>query len=475
MVFSEPIFLFLFLPIALILYFIMPGMRSKNLVLTMLSLLFYAWGEPVWVALLILTSLLHYCFGKIIARNQGKQHAKHAVITVVIVSLGLLAAFKYANFIIANINTLTGLNISESKLTLPIGISFYTFQTLTYSIDVYRGNVNSQKSFINFLLFVSLFPQLIAGPILRYSDIETQLAARKTTLPELSGGITRFLCGLGKKVLLANYAGAVAERLLSGNSPTSHTVVGAWLGIVLFAFQIYFDFSGYSDMAIGLGKMFGFSYPENFRYPYMSKSITEFWRRWHISLGSFFRDYVYIPLGGNRKGLITQICNMLIVWALTGLWHGAGWSFVIWGLWSFVFLFVEKLIGETRLEKIPGFVRMPYAFIVVVIGWVFFYFTKMSDAVLAISTMFGNTPGGFVNSEVSLTLINSTPLIIICFLASSDVFVKIYRRFVPDTASSGTMSVMSTISTVIYNSIILALCTISIMGSTFNPFIYFRF
>ena len=475
MVFSSTVFLYLFLPTSLLLYFMMPGQRSKNIVLTMLSLVFYAWGEPLWVILLLFSSILDYTCGRIIHRFRGEKPAKSAILCSVIINLGLLATFKYSGFFISNINAITGLSLPLPGISLPIGISFYTFQTLSYSIDVHRGTVPVQRSFWNFLLFVSLFPQLIAGPIVRYSDVATQLPARKTTTEEFVLGITRFLCGLSKKVLLANYAGAVTEKFLNSGTLGSLTVSGAWLSMVLYAFHTYFDFSGYSDMAIGLGKMFGFSYPENFDHPFMSKSITEFWRRWHISLGSYLRDYVYIPLGGNRRGIVMQIRNMLIVWALTGFWHGANWNYILWGLWFFVFLLIEKLVGMERLDKIPSYVRLPGTFIIVMFGWVFFYFENMADTAIVFSSLFGNAPAGFINTEARLALIQSLPLLLLCGFASSDFVAKFVKRFVTAMQKGAISAAFFSIPTLVYNTVMLILCTVSLMGSTYNPFIYFRF
>ena len=475
MVFSSTIFLFIYLPVALILYYSMPGQKTKNIMLALLSVLFYAWGEPVWAILLILSAVLHFACGWMIERFRGKPQAKAAVVASIVISIGLLVFFKYANFIVGNLNAITGLHLPETKVKLPIGISFYTFQTLSYSIDAYKGNVKVQRSFWSFLLFVSLFPQLIAGPILRYSDIEMQLSARRTTLTEFVYGTTRFLCGLAKKVLIANYAGAVVERLFAGSLVSAVTVLGAWIGIVLYAFQIYFDFSGYSDMAIGLGSMFGFSYPENFNRPYISKSITEFWRRWHISLGTFFRDYVYIPLGGNRRSLLVQARNMLIVWSLTGLWHGASWNFVIWGLWFFVFLFMERLLGLRRLGKIPAAFRLLSTFVIVLFGWVFFYFTNLSDIRIMLFAMLGQAPGGWMNSEARLILINNIPLLLLCFVAAAGAFTKYARRLF-DSMKEGLVPIaLFSIPTIVYNTSLLVLCSISLLGSTHNPFIYFRF
>ena len=342
MVFSSLVFLFIFFPVTLFFYFIVKNDKVKNIVLVIASLIFYSWGEPVWVCLLIFSSILDYTVSLGIEKYRGKKITKLFIALSVVINLGLLAAFKYSGFFISTLNGIFRLSLHVPAFSLPIGISFYTFQTMSYSLDVYKGDVKAQKSFINFLMFVSLFPQLIAGPIVRYSDIDTQIDHRTVTIDGFAKGMTRFMAGLGKKVLIANYAGSLAESLLA--NVDNAAVMSVWVGVLFYAFQIYFDFSGYSDMAIGLGRMFGFDYPENFKYPYISTSITDFWRRWHITLSSFFRDYVYIPLGGNRVSLPRQILNLFIVWGLTGLWHGASWNFVIWGLYYFVFLCLEKFV-----------------------------------------------------------------------------------------------------------------------------------
>ena len=366
--------MYLFLPICLLLYFILHGIKARNYLLLVMSLLFYAWGEPKWIILMIVTTLIDYGAGLLVDQYRGQKLAKWALAGSVVITLSFLAVFKYLGFFNQNLNQIFGAELPTQIFNLPIGISFYTFQAITYVVDVYRGKAQVQRSYANLLLYVALFPQLIAGPIVRYTDIAAQLENREMTLPGFSKGITRFVTGLGKKVLLANIAGQVATSLIGGDLSKA-SVLGAWLGIFAYTFQIYFDFSGYSDMAIGLGHMFGFTYVENFNYPYISKSITEFWRRWHISLSTFFRDYVYIPLGGNRRH---QLRNMFIVWALTGLWHGASWNFVLWGLYYFVFLAIEKLFLGKFLEKLPAVVGHAYALFIIVVGWVFFYFDDVS-------------------------------------------------------------------------------------------------
>lgn len=383
--FSSLNFMYLFLPICLLLYFILHGIKARNYLLLVMSLLFYAWGEPKWIILMIVTTLIDYGAGLLVDQYRGQKLAKWALAGSVVITLSFLAVFKYLGFFNQNLNQIFGAELPTQIFNLPIGISFYTFQAITYVVDVYRGKAQVQRSYANLLLYVALFPQLIAGPIVRYTDIAAQLENREMTLPGFSKGITRFVTGLGKKVLLANIAGQVATSLIGGDLSKA-SVLGAWLGIFAYTFQIYFDFSGYSDMAIGLGHMFGFTYVENFNYPYISKSITEFWRRWHISLSTFFRDYVYIPLGGNRRH---QLRNMFIVWALTGLWHGASWNFVLWGLYYFVFLAIEKLFLGKFLEKLPAVVGHAYALFIIVVGWVFFYFDDVSRLGQMLKLMFG--------------------------------------------------------------------------------------
>ncbi|MGN1133904.1 MAG: MBOAT family O-acyltransferase, partial [Oscillospiraceae bacterium] len=366
MLFSSITFLFAFLALVLILYFLVPR-KLKNPVLLLFSLVFYAWGEPIYILLMLASIITAYITG-IFADKKRKNAGRHtpiiALIIAVIWNIGLLLFFKYTDFFITNTNNIFNLDIKPLGLTLPIGISFYSFQTLSYVIDVYRGEVRAQKNIITLATYVSLFPQLIAGPIVRYQTIEDQLTERHETLDKFAEGVKRFAIGLGKKVLLANTIGSLFDQI--SNTPQSQmSVLASWMGILAFTFQIYFDFSGYSDMAIGLGKMFGFEFLENFNYPYISKSITEFWRRWHISLSSWFRDYVYIPLGGNRKGKLRQCFNIMIVWSLTGFWHGANWNFLIWGMYFGVILLMEKLFLLKGLNKLPSFFQHIYALLLI--------------------------------------------------------------------------------------------------------------
>ena len=467
MVFSSLIFLFIFFPLTLLLYFIARNIKTKNFILVVASLIFYSWGEPVWVILLIFSSILDYTVSHAIEKHRNQPITKFYLAVSVIINLGLLAVFKYSGFFISTVNSVFGLSLPEPAFSLPIGISFYTFQTMSYSIDVYRGNVKAQKSFMNFLMFVSLFPQLIAGPIVRYSDIEDQISKRTVTTEAFSAGTTRFMAGLGKKVLIANYAGSLATSLLKDID--SAAVMSVWFGVLFYAFQIYFDFSGYSDMAIGLGKMFGFDYPENFKYPYISTSITEFWRRWHITLSSFFRDYVYIPLGGNRVGIPRQILNLLIVWGLTGLWHGASWNFVLWGLYYFFFLCLEKFILKKFFDKIPSPIRWLYSMSVVLVGWMIFYFDDFQTLITAFSVAFGHAGNAFTDPVSETLVINNVPFILIAAIASTPV-LNVIRRLVEKSSP-----LSESILRIVYNIVMLILCVASLVGSTYNPFLYFRF
>ncbi len=472
MVFSSLTCLYLFLPICILLYFLRPSVSYKNWVLVIFSVFFYAWGEPVYVILLLFSAWMNYLFGRWIGDTENRSRAKLLLAASVVLNLGLLGYFKYAGFLVENLNHL-GLSLKVPDVVLPIGISFYTFQTLSYVIDVYRGQVSVQRSYRDFLLYVSLFPQLIAGPIVRYSEIEPQIAARRINLSSIFYGVTRFCIGLGKKVLIANYAGKVASQMLDGDL-ASLTTVGGWLGILMFTFQIYFDFSGYSDMAIGLGRVFGFRYSENFDLPYISRSITEFWRRWHISLSTFFRDYVYIPLGGNRK---RQFFNMLVVWMLTGLWHGASWNFVLWGLYFFVLLYIEKHIPNV-LAKIPGVLRQIGTFLLVVLGWVLFYCTDMGRLGQTLGVLFGVQGAGFTNGQIHITLLNNLPLLIICVLGSTQLprfLGMLFGGLCADRPGEHRKRKVYISVVYVFDLLLLLLATISLVGSSFNPFLYFRF
>ncbi len=463
--------MYLFLPICLLLYFILHGIKARNYLLLVMSLLFYAWGEPKWIILMIVTTLIDYGAGLLVDQYRGQKLAKWALAGSVVITLSFLAVFKYLGFFNQNLNQIFGAELPTQIFNLPIGISFYTFQAITYVVDVYRGKAQVQRSYANLLLYVALFPQLIAGPIVRYTDIAAQLENREMTLPGFSKGITRFVTGLGKKVLLANIAGQVATSLIGGGLSKA-SVLGAWLGIFAYTFQIYFDFSGYSDMAIGLGHMFGFTYVENFNYPYISKSITEFWRRWHISLSTFFRDYVYIPLGGNRRH---QLRNMFIVWALTGLWHGASWNFVLWGLYYFVFLAIEKLFLGKFLEKLPAVVGHAYALFIIVVGWGFFYFDDVSRLGQMLKLMFGFSGQAGVLPTDTVLLKNHLVFFLVAIIACIPVSKLVKALLIRFSRKGPVQESLAGAAGILYDVALLFFSTAALVGASYNPFLYFRF
>ena len=463
--------MYLFLPICLLLYFILHGIKARNYLLLVMSLLFYAWGEPKWIILMIVTTLIDYGAGLLVDQYRGQKLAKWALAGSVVITLSFLAVFKYLGFFNQNLNQIFGAELPTQIFNLPIGISFYTFQAITYVVDVYRGKAQVQRSYANLLLYVALFPQLIAGPIVRYTDIAAQLENREMTLPGFSKGITRFVTGLGKKVLLANIAGQIATSLIGGDLSKA-SVLGAWLGIFAYTFQIYFDFSGYSDMAIGLGHMFGFTYVENFNYPYISKSITEFWRRWHISLSTFFRDYVYIPLGGNRRH---QLRNMFIVWALTGLWHGASWNFVLWGLYYFVFVAIEKLFLGKFLEKLPAVVGHAYALFIIVVGWVFFYFDDVSRLGQMLKLMFGFSGQAGVLPTDTVLLKNHLVFFLVAIIACIPVSKLVKALLIRFSRKGSVQESLAGAAGILYDVALLFFSTAALVGASYNPFLYFRF
>ena len=453
--------MYLFLPICLLLYFILHGIKARNYLLLVMSLLFYAWGEPKWIILMIVTTLIDYGAGLLVDQYRGQKLAKWALAGSVVITLSFLAVFKYLGFFNQNLNQIFGAELPTQIFNLPIGISFYTFQAITYVVDVYRGKAQVQRSYANLLLYVALFPQLIAGPIVRYTDIAAQLENREMTLPGFSKGITRFVTGLGKKVLLANIAGQIATSLIGGDLSKA-SVLGAWLGIFAYTFQIYFDFSGYSDMAIGLGHMFGFTYVENFNYPYISKSITEFWRRWHISLSTFFRDYVYIPLGGNRRH---QLRNMFIVWALTGLWHGASWNFVLWGLYYFVFLAIEKLFLGKFLEKLPAVVGHAYALFIIVVGWVFFYFDDVSRLGQMLKLMFGFSGQAGVLPTDTVLLKNHLVFFLVAIIACIPVSKLVKALLIRFSRKGSVQESLAGAAGILYDVALLFFSTAALVGA----------
>ncbi len=469
MVFSSLLFLYAFLPVCLLLYFLVPGLKGKNIVLLCASLVFYAWGEPVYVFLMLAVAALNWGFGLLL----GKKRSKGLLALCVALNLASLVVFKYAGFLVENCNALFGAAFRVPQISLPIGISFYTFQALSYSVDVYRKDVGAQRSYWKFLLYVSMFPQLIAGPIVRYVDVAAQIESRESDPENVFRGVTRFCVGLGKKVLLADHVGQVADQLLGG-SFTGATTLGIWLGALMYMFQIYFDFSGYSDMAIGLGRIFGFRYMENFKLPYTSKSISEFWRRWHISLSSFFRDYVYIPLGGNRKHVYL---NLFIVWALTGLWHGASWNFVLWGLYFFVLLCIERLLKK-QLSKIPKPVRHVLTLLLILISWNVFYHTDLGRLRESFAIFFGFAGSGFTSETTNMLLRNNLPLIAICAVGCSAIpqFTgNVVGLLCAEKREDGIGHKVYAGLTFVFDLALLALATISLAGSSYNAFLYFRF
>lgn len=466
MVFSSTIFLCVYLPLVLLGYYICPK-KGKNLFLLIVSLIFYAWGEPKYVFLMIFSILVNYVFGLLMDKHrENKKRLKLLLVISVIIDLGLLSVFKYTDFIITNINSVFGAGFDLLNIALPIGISFYTFQAMSYTIDVYRDDVRVQRNLIDFGMYITMFPQLIAGPIVRYSDVQDQLAERNVTTADFSEGIMRFVVGLGKKVLLANQMGAVWTQIYALGGDISALM--AWTGAAAYTFQIYFDFSGYSDMAIGLGRMFGFKFPENFRYPYESVSITDFWRRWHITLSTWFKEYLYIPLGGNRRGLARQALNLLIVWTLTGFWHGAGWNFVMWGLYYFAILFIEKLFLLKALDKLPRLFRHAYALLLIVIGWVIFASDDVSVMLPYLSSMFG--ANGALGGMDVYTLLTRAALMVICCVASTELPRRLFVTAAGKMNEKAAFTVKSVLTLTL-----LALSVVFLIGDSYNPFLYFRF
>lgn len=460
MVFSSLIFLCIFFPAVLILYNLSKNITYKNIILVIASLIFYAWGEPVWVILLLISTITDYVHGLLIDKYRGRIGAKIALLSSVVINLGILMTFKYADFFIGNINALFGTNIATPQFSLPLGISFYTFQTLSYTIDMYRGNVKVQKSLLSFMCYVTMFPQLVAGPIVRYVDVAKQLRKRETSAAKFSEGAKRFTAGLCKKVVLANSVGQIASMLLSTAIPTT---LSSWLGLLMYGFQIYFDFSGYSDMAIGLGKILGFDFCENFRYPYAARSITHFWRRWHISLSSFFRDYVYIPLGGNRK---RAVLNIFIVWLLTGFWHGASWNFVLWGLYYGILLFIEKYILRFLKYNIP-LIGNIYTIFAVLIGWGIFYFTDFSELCTFFYHAFGQGCNLYDLTTISV-LYENIWLIAVCIVACTPLPKKLYDLVCCFRPIAIVLEPLMLIAG-------FALSFTMLIGQSYNPFLYFRF
>lgn len=470
MVFSSLLFIFVFLPLNLILYYAIKSRTWKNAILIISSLIFYGWGEPIWITLLLFSSFIDYIHGLIAEKYYKRWQSKAALLSSLILNLSLLVTFKYAGMIVDSLNSIFHLSLQFKGFSLPIGISFYTFQTISYVFDVYRGEVKAQRSMFKFLMFVSLFHQLVAGPIVRYKDIAFEIEHRFFQLPVFSQGIERFIIGLGKKVIFANTAGEISRNFLEGDF-SSMSTAGYWFGILLFAFQIYFDFSGYSDMAIGLGKMFGFTYKENFNYPYISKSATEFWRRWHISLGSFFRDYLYIPLGGNRR---FQVRNIFIVWFLTGLWHGASWNFVLWGLYYGILITVEKSLGRLRLfKKMPAIIKHVYLIVLTCFGWVLFYFEDLSQGLTYMKGMI--TFNNLWDTRFEIVFYNNIIFFVAAAIFSTPIPLYLGKKILQGIKF---IKLQVLVDYFIYPIGLMAIFIVSfvlLVGQTYNPFLYFRF
>ncbi len=471
MVFAHLFFLYIFLPVNLILYYATRSYAVRNFVLVAMSFLFYAWGEPVWVLLLLASGFMVWLCSLLVERFAGTRRGKAALILAVTISLSLLGIFKYSGFLIENINAVLPLSLPVPQFSLPIGISFYTFQMISYIVDVYRGDVKAQPSFLRFIMYVSMYFQLVAGPIVRYSDVAWEIDHRTANANDISHGITRFCIGLLKKVAVANVAGSLLVQYMDGDL-TKVTVLGSWFGAVLFMLQIYYDFSGYSDMAIGLGLMFGFHFVENFNYPYIAKTATEFWRRWHISLSSFLRDYLYIPLGGNRSHAWR---NLFVVWFATGLWHGASWNFILWGLFFGVLIALERLGLRNLLEKLPGFISHFYLLFVVLISWVIFYFTDLSRAAQYLGIMFGLSGQPLTNSQTLLALEGNLFWLILAVVFCLPLARIASQQIAAAAAVSRPRQIILGILVPVMNLGILLICTAMLSGQSYNPFLYYRF
>ena len=461
MVFSSLPFLFFYFPVVLLIYKLSP-LKLRNLFLLLFSLFFYGWGEPIYITIMFLSIVVDYTHGILVERwRENDKKARMAVASSVFFNLLILVFFKYYDFLAESISAITGVALPMLGIPLPIGISFYTFQTMSYTIDVYRKDAPVQKNIVTFGAFVTLFPQLIAGPIIQYKTVAEQLESRREDLEKFVSGIQRFTIGAAKKVLLANAIGQLWDLSLARESLT---VTGAWLGLVAYAFQIYFDFSGYSDMAIGLGRMFGFDFIENFNYPYISRSVVEFWKRWHISLTKWFREYVYFPLGGNRVSRIKWIRNILIVWLLTGIWHGAGWNFLFWGLYYALFMLAERLFLGNWLKKLPVVFQHIYAMVVVLLGWALFAVEDMGRLGQYLKACFGGAE--FFDSATGYYLVSYLPMLVILCIAATPLGKKLWQRLNENVQSVLTPILMMAA---------LILCTASLVDASYNPFLYFRF
>ena len=489
MVFSSLIFIYAFLPLTLLIYAVGKKTSIRNYILLVASLVFYTWGEPVYVLILIAMTFIDWLSALTIQNACEKERSKKAVLVLtVIINLLFIGFFKYTGFFLGNIKSIFGVPETIPDIILPIGISFYTFQLLSYVVDVYRSEVPAQKRFTYLLLYSSLFYQCIAGPIVRYSDVENEIENRRIDFTEVCNGITRFSVGLGKKALIANVCGSLSDQLLVSDAfmasqetvnaalseVASRSAVGIFFGVLFYMLQIYLDFSAYSDMAIGMGLMVGFHFKENFNYPYTANSITDFWRRWHISLSTFFRDYVYIPLGGNRKGKFKTYRNILVVWFLTGLWHGASWNFVLWGLFFCVFLLIEKAGLLKLLKNVPSFIGRIYALIIVYFGWILFRFSDFRFIPVVLKGLFGLNNNGFIDFETKALLASNAFFILFAIIAVTPVTKKL-KEFIISKCNTEKKQLAFEVVSIIFPVIILILSTLSLVGDSYNPFLYFQF
>ncbi len=466
MIFSRLFFLYLFLPVCLLAYALAGNIKNKNTVLIIFSLIFYAWGEPVYVFLMILSALVNYFCGLLINRFRNGRTDSIVTFAAVAYNLIMLGIFKYSGFIAENINTFFHAKIPVPDITLPIGISFYTFQSISYIIDCHWEKVETQRSFKNYLLYIALFPQLVAGPIVRYSAIEKELTTRRTSVNDLSYGLSRIILGLSKKVLIANQLSTIADNTLGNIGNASF--IGAWYGAVVYALQIYFDFSGYSDIAIGLGRVFGFHFDENFNHPFICKDITEFWQRWHISLSTFFRDYLlYVPIFGKRR----KYGGLFLVWLCTGIWHGASWNFIIWGLYYGLFVFIEMKIGKKKMKKIPLIIRHIYSKLVIIIGFGIFYFVDLGKLGQFFKTAFGFGKHGFISIADKISVVNNMYLLIAAVICCFPIIQGLKKLSDKSFALKSAFSVAGTFA----SAVLLVLSSIMLVDATTNPFLYFRF
>ena len=463
MVFSSLTFLTLFLPITIGLYFLMPGIRGKNTVLLLASVLFYAWGEPVFVFALIGLTVLIWICSRFVAKSESMLVRRLALTVAVFAPMVVLAYVKYGGFLISPV--LNAFSLSLPDVVMPLGISFFTFQIVTYAVDVYRDRSLYQKNPLDLLLYISCFPQLVAGPIVRYQDVAAQMLERTTTMDDFTAGMKRFACGLGKKVILANICGKIVSEVIANQASYGMSVFGGWYMAFLYSLQIYFDFSGYSDMAIGMGRIFGFRYAENFNYPYMSQSISEFWHRWHISLGTFFREYLYIPLGGNRVSVPRHVFNLLVVWGLTGLWHGANINFVVWGLYYFVLIALERFVFKKALAKVPPFLRIVMTYVLVLVGWVIFYFTDTAELLRYLGSLIGLGGVPLFTSELWMVVNQYSWFPLLAFAAAFPLKNALRQDVLDRLQPVGTL----------WLTLVFVLSILLIVGQSYNPFIYFRF